>query len=136
MITDRRTDLYSLTEQQFRTLELLCEHLVPGSGPAGPAVYIDSVACEWSVEQTDALRRCLDGVTEGLHRGESIAQAIPGSHYGRLRELVIEAYYSDFKQPGYSGPGAWVATGFISAPMAQRAKKDWSFLRCFQSTGE
>ena len=44
-----------------------------------------------------------------------------------VRALACEAFYSDFVAPGSAGPGAWEEIDF-SFPLADRVKKDWSYL--------
>ncbi|AYY15001.1 hypothetical protein EF847_22210 [Actinobacteria bacterium YIM 96077] len=121
---------------QRHVAEQLCEAIVPGSSPAGPAVYLDSVAADMPDEQRAALLGCLDDVGTVLGTGGSWEDVAARDHFGWLRALCIEAYYSDFRQPGYTGPGAWSVIGFTSAPMAAMAKQDWSYLRCFREEGE
>jgi hypothetical protein len=127
-----QTPRYGLSGPQFDTLQQVCEYVVPGSAPAGPAVYLDSLVADWPAGQRESLHAVLDEVG-ALLAGGAGWDAITGKPYfGWLRALAIEAYYSDFRQPGYDGPGAWVATGFLSTPMAARAVQDWSFLRCYR----
>lgn len=127
--------LYGLGREQFSTLEQICEYVIPGSGPTGPAVYLDSLVADMDAAQGDALRGCIDEVAGLLAAGSTWADVAGKPYFSWLRALAIEAYYSDFRQPGYDGPGAWAATDFISTPMAARAKQDWSFLRCYQQEG-
>lgn len=124
--------LYGLTAQRFHTAEQVCEYVVPGSRPAGPAVYLDSVVADWPAGQREALEGVLDEVAGLLADGVDWQDIAAKPYFSWLRALAIEAYYSDFRQPGYDGPGAWVATDFISTPMAARSTQDWSFLRCYQ----
>jgi hypothetical protein len=123
---------YGLSEEQFGILEQICEYVVPGSTPAGPAVYLDSLIADWPAEQRGALHGVVDEVRTTLAAGAGWPAIAATPYFGWLRALAIEAYYSDFRQPGYGGPGAWAATDFISTPMAARAVQDWSFLRCYQ----
>lgn len=123
---------YGLSEEQFETLQQLCEYVVPGSTPAGPTVYLDSLIADWPERQRDALHAVLEEIRTLLAAGADWAEITAKPYFSWLRALAIEAYYSDFRQPGYEGPGAWVATDFISTPMAARAVQDWSFLRCYQ----
>ncbi|WP_340541081.1 hypothetical protein [Nocardioides sp. GXZ039] len=122
--------LFSFNPEQFEVLEGICEFVVPGSAPAGPAVYIDSMAADLAAEPREALCAILDEARESQLGGGSWQELATRPWFGWLRALAIEAYYSDFRQPGYEGPGAWDAIAFTSAPMAARAKQDWTFLRC------
>lgn len=129
-LTPRR---YCLDKMQWRTVESLCEAVVPGSAAAGPVVYLDSVAADMPAPQRSPLLEVLDDAGAVLAAGGSWADVASRPYFGWLRALAIEAYYSDFRQPGYTGPGAWAVTGFDSAPMAARAKQDWTYLRCFRT---
>ncbi len=121
------------TEEQGRTVEALCEAVVPGSALAGPALYLDSVSTDMPPPQLEALLACIDDVSGALAAGGTWDDVAARPYFGWLRALSIEAYYSDFRQPGYTGPGAWDTIGFSAAPMAARAKQDWTFLRLFTS---
>lgn len=128
--------LYGLSPQRFGTVEQICEYVVPGSAAVGPAVYLDSLVADWPDGQRQALEAVLDEVGALLADGSGWPAVTAKPYFAWLRALAIEAYYSDFRQPGYDGPGAWDATDFISTPMAARAKQDWSFLRCYQQKGD
>lgn len=121
---------YSLTEEQLRTLEQICEWIVPGSAPAGPAIYLDSSIANMGEAERDRIRAFLDAAAAAIAAGAAWQDLADRPDAVGLRELAIEAYYGDFRQPGYEGPGAWRRIGFDSAPMAARTKKDWSFLAC------
>jgi hypothetical protein len=82
-------------------------------------------------EQQARLLGLLDEAWQVLAAGADWNHIARQPHFDFLRALAIEAYYSDFRQPGYQGPGAWRTIHFDSAPMAARAMQDWSFLRCF-----
>lgn len=123
--------LYFLDESQFDLLERLCDMVVPGSRAAGPAVYIDSVLADMPEAQAKSFVSAMVDVGQHLDAGGPSTDLTRLTTFGALRGLVIEAYYSDFRRPGYDGPGAWAQIGFTSAPMAARAKQDWTFLRCY-----
>lgn len=122
---------FSFTEDQAATAAAVCEAVVPGSAAAGPAVYLDSLLATWPAEQRTQVLELLDAVDRLRSDGQSWEQVSTQPFFGFLRALAIEAYYSDFRQPGYTGPSAWDAIGFRSAPMAARAVQDWSFLPCY-----
>ena len=124
------THWFCFTAEQGATAQSLCEAVMPGSAPAGPAVYLDSVAVDMPTPLRDLLLGFLDAASEALAEGKTWKELAQEPYFGFLRAQAIEAYYSDFRQPGYTGPGAWDAVGFRSAPLAARAKQDWSFLRC------
>jgi hypothetical protein len=52
-------------------------------------------------------------------------------YFPRLRLKAIEAYFCDFRKPGYTGPSAWDDIDYKSAPWAARARQDWTFLKCY-----
>ena len=95
-------------------VERLCELIVPGSGRAGPVVYVDAVLAEMPPPVREQ-------GTEALAEHERTDE-------GELRRaLAVEAFYSDFVAPGAEGPGAWAAIDF-NTPLARRLAKDWSYL--------
>ncbi len=125
---------YCFTPEQAETARQLCEAVVPGSAAVGPAVYLDSDMAD----QPDGVRQvfldALDAARVTLEAGGGWAQVAREPAFDLLRAKAIEAYYSDFRRPGYDGPSAWDDIDFKSAPWAERAKQDWSFLRCYGRT--
>jgi len=124
--------LFALNEEQARVLDAVCEAVVPGSRPVAPVVYIDSVAAEMPPPQREALLGAISSLEPVLSAGEVYldeAQFTPAFQW--VRALALEAYYSDFRPPGYAGPTAWDEIDFNS-PLARRLDKDWSFLRCYR----
>jgi hypothetical protein len=123
---------FSLNPQQVQIVSAVCEAVIPGSAATGPMVYIDSVAADFPPPQKAAFLASVDELAPVLTGGTAYLETVQfGGGFQWLRALAIEAYYSDFGQPGYTGPTAWKAIDFNS-PEALRLKKDWSFLRCFQ----
>ncbi len=119
-------------DEQEEIVRALCEALVPGSAAVGPAVYVDSVAAEMPAEERSALLRAVAALEPVRSRGaEFLAEVRDSPEFAQLRALAIDAYYSDFTEPGYEGPSAWDAIDFNS-PQARRLRKDWSFLRCYR----
>ena len=49
------------------------------------------------------------------------------AEFAFVRALAIEAYYSDFVEPGRDAEGAWAEIDF-DPPAARRLRKDWSWL--------
>lgn len=105
--------------------------MVPGSSAVGPEVYLDSDAADQPEGLRQLIQESLDASQAILDSGGTWEQVAREPFFGLLRAKAIEAYYSDFRQPGYDGPSAWDEIDFTSAPWAARAKQDWSFLRCF-----
>jgi hypothetical protein len=58
---------------------------------------------------------------------DALAQHERTPEFGFVRALAIEAYYSDFVEPGRDATGAWAEIDFNS-PLATRLAKDWSYL--------
>lgn len=125
---------FCFTPEQAETARQLCEAVIPGSGAVGPEVYLDSDAADQPEPLRQALLEALDGARAILEGGGSWEQVAREPAFDLLRAKAIEAYYSDFKRPGYDGPSAWDDLDFKSAPWAERAKQDWSFLRCYGRT--
>lgn len=123
--------LYSLTAKQFETAAQLCEAIVPGSEHVGPAVYLDSIIADMDEAQQTFFLNALNDVSTVLAAGDDWTKIANEAYFAPLRALAIEAYFSDFRQPGYDGPSAWDDIGYKSAPWANRAKQDWSFLKCY-----
>ena len=126
---------FSLNPQQVQIVSAVCEAVVPGSAATGPVVYIDSVVAGMPPPQKAAFLASVDELEGVLTGGIPFLESVQfGGAFQWLRAMAIEAYYSDFGQPGYNGPTAWKDIDFNS-PEALRLKKDWSFLRCFQGGG-
>ena len=116
-----------LDEERAAVLEALCELIVPGSARVGPVTYIDAHLAglpepvrAHAVESIDAL---------APHSGSTEALAAAGitPDFMFIRALAIEAFYSDFVEPGRDADGAWKEIDFNS-PLATRLAKDWSYL--------
>ncbi|MCW3007559.1 MAG: hypothetical protein JWP17_2185 [Solirubrobacterales bacterium] len=118
-----------MDETTTRTLQLLCEAIVPGSARVRPVAYVEAV-----IDAMDAPSRAMT-----LEAIAGLAQAAPGGAdalaphamtpgFQLVRALAIEAFYSDFVAPGAPGPGAYAEIGFDASPLAARVKKDWSYL--------
>ncbi len=50
-----------------------------------------------------------------------------------LRSLVLESYYSDYRDPSYNGVTAWGAIKFEGKRISG-IKKDWSFLKIWHDS--
>ena len=120
--------MFFFSDEEAAVLEGVCEAVVPGSAPVGPVTYIDSVALELPPPLQEAVRGAIAELAPAL-REQRLDEAQFGPGFQLLRALAIEAYYSDFAEPGYDGPTAWDAIDFSSS-QARRLRKDWSFLRC------
>jgi hypothetical protein len=116
------SDLRVLDAAAARTVEAVCDAIVPGSARVRPAVYLDAVLAR------------MDEGTRGaaLAAFASVADGELDDHLGTpdflwVRALAIEAFYSDFVAPGVDATGAWEEIDFNS-PLATRLAKDWSFM--------
>jgi len=125
-------ELLCFTAREAQVLDEVCEAVVPGSRAAGPVLYLDSVAFDLPEPVRNGLRSALEKVAVARENGASFDEIAGFGEFGLLRALAIEAYYSDFRQPGYVGPSAWDVTGYRAAPTALLTKQDWSFLACFR----
>jgi hypothetical protein len=120
--------LLTLDARRAEAVEALCELVVPGSGRAGPVVYVDAVLAAMPAEVREGALSAIDALAEAAVSGaEALAEHERTPEFAFVRALAIEAYYSDFVAPGSEGPGAWAEIDFNS-PLATRLDKDWSYL--------
>ena len=109
-------------------VERLCELIVPGSGRAGPVVYVDAVLAEMPPPVREQALEAIDKLAPAAEQGtEALAEHERTPEFALVRALAIEAYYSDFVAPGRDAPGAYADIDFNS-PLATRIRKDWSFM--------
>jgi hypothetical protein len=117
-----------LDDRRARSVELLCELIVPGCGRVGPVVYVDALLDGMPPEVRDGALASIDALAPAAEGGaEALAAHERTPEFAFVRALAIEAYYSDFVAPGMEGPGAWTEIDFNS-PLATRLAKDWSWL--------
>ena len=122
------TDLKTLDPGRAAAVERLCELIVPGSGRAGPVVYVDAVLAEMPPPVREQALEAIDKLAPAAEQGtEALAEHARTPEFAFVRALAVEAYYSDFVAPGAEGPGAWAEIDFNS-PLARRLAKDWSYL--------
>ena len=118
----------ALDEARARTVEALCEAIVPGSGRVRPAVYIDAVLARIDEGGRAAAIAAIDSLADVAEGGaEALGPRAGTPEFMTVRALAIEAFYSDFVAPGAEGPGAWEEIDF-NTPLATRLDKDWSYL--------
>ena len=115
-------DLRVLDAETARTVERVCDALVPGSARVRPAVYIDGLLAQMDDGPRAAALAAFATVAEG-----EIGEAAGTPEFLHVRALAIEAFYSDFVAPGVDAAGAWTEIDFNS-PLATRLAKDWSYL--------
>jgi hypothetical protein len=114
-----------LDEQRAAAMEALCELIVPGSSRVGPVVYIDALLAGMPQPVLDHALESIDALSPPT--AETLAERERTPEFALVRALAIEAYYSDFVEPGRDVPGAWAEIDF-NPPAAQRLRKDWSYL--------
>jgi hypothetical protein len=115
-------DLRVLDEQTARSVEAVCDAIVPGSARVRPAVYLDAVLARMDDGTRGAALAAFASVAEG-----EIADHLGTPDFLWVRALAIEAFYSDFVAPGVDAAGAWDEIDF-NTPQATRLAKDWSYL--------
>jgi hypothetical protein len=120
--------LRSLDARRAEAVEKLCELIVPGSGRVGPVVYVDALLTAMPPPVRDGALAAIDALAPAAAEGaEALAEHERTAEFGFVRALAIEAYYSDFVEPGRDATGAWEEIDFNS-PLATRLKKDWAWL--------
>jgi hypothetical protein len=120
--------LRTLDADRAAALELLCELIVPGSSRVGPVVYVDALLTEMPPPVREGALAAIDALAPAAAEGaDALAQHERTPEFGFVRALAIEAYYSDFVEPGRDATGAWAEIDFNS-PLATRLAKDWSYL--------
>ena len=115
-------DLQVLDAETARTVERVCEAIVPGSARVRPVVYVDALLAGMDEGTRGAAISAFAQVAEG-----DVAAHVGTPEFGWVRALAIEAFYSDFVAPGVDAQGAWDEIDF-NTPLATRLKKDWSYL--------
>ena len=120
--------LRTLDAGQTEALERLCEAIVPGSTRVGPAVYIDAQLAAMPEEVRAAAIAAIERLGESARGGAAaLAEHALTPDFQWLRALAVEAFYSDFVEPGRAASGAWDEIDF-HPPAAAALHKDWSYL--------
>lgn len=120
--------LRTLDAGRAEALEVLCELIVPGSSRVGPVVYVDALLTAMPPAVRDGALASIDALAPAAAEGAAaLAEHVNTPEFGFVRALAIEAYYSDFVEPGRDATGAWAEIDFNS-PLATRLAKDWSYL--------
>jgi hypothetical protein len=114
-------DLKVLDGNAARSVELVCEAIVPGSARVQPVVYVDALLAQMDDGTRGAALAAFAAVAD------SLPDPPPSPDFFWVRALAIEAFYSDFVAPGVEAEGAWAEIDF-STPLATRLAKDWSYL--------
>jgi hypothetical protein len=114
-------ELQVLDAETARSVEEVCEAIVPGSARVRPSVYVDALLARMDSGARDAALAAFAKV------GADVAGNAGTPDFMLVRALAIEAFYSDFVAPGVDTEGAWAEIDFNS-PLATRLVKDWSYL--------
>ena len=114
--------LQVLDADAARTVEGVCDTIVPGSARVRPAVYVDALMAQMD----EGTRAAALAAFVAMATGE-IEEQVGTREFAWVRALAIEAFYSDFVAPGVDASGAWAEIDF-NTPLATRLAKDWSFL--------
>ncbi len=114
--------LQVLDADTARTVEGVCDTIVPGSARVRPAVYVDALLAQMDEGTRAAALAAFATVATG-----EIEEQVGTPEFAWVRALAIEAFYSDFVAPGVDATGAWAEIDF-NTPLATRLAKDWSFL--------
>jgi hypothetical protein len=115
-------DLQVLDAETARTVERVCDAIVPGSARVHPAVYVDALLARMEEGPRAAVLAAFAFVAGG-----EIGERVGTPEFLHVRALAIEAFYSDFVAPGVAATGAWAEIDF-NTPLATRLAKDWSYL--------
>jgi len=115
-------DLHVLDVETARTVEAVCDAIVPGSARVRPAVYVDALLARMEQAPRAAVLAAFEFLADG-----DIGEHVGTPEFLQVRALAIEAFYSDFVAPGVDAIGAWAEIDFNS-PLATRLAKDWSYL--------
>jgi hypothetical protein len=120
--------LQALDERGAEAMERLCELIVPGSSRVGPVAYVDALIAGMPPPVRDWALGAIRTLAPAAERGaDALAEHERTAEFGLVRALAIEAYYSDFVEPGRDATGAWTEIDF-NTPLATRLRKDWSWL--------
>jgi hypothetical protein len=149
---------YFLSDEEYRFFEVLCETIVPegadskkepGALTVGGMHYIDSSLSDFPKERQDYFREavrllnelCIERFSNEFSelRREQRDEALKGfysNHLTRekmfdLRSIVLEAFYSDYRDPEYAGTTAWEFVDFGGKRISD-VKKDWRFIRIWK----
>jgi len=114
-----------LDEPRAAALEALCDLIVPGSARVGPVIYIDALLARMPEPVRDGALASIDALTPPT--AETLVAKERTPEFAFVRALAIEAFYSDFVEPGRDVAGAWAEIDF-DPPAARRLRKDWSYL--------
>jgi hypothetical protein len=122
------TEMQTLAPEQAEAVEVLCELIVPGSRRTGAVVYVDALLAGMPPPVRDWALGAIQTLAPAAARGaEALAEHERTPEFGLVRALAIEAYYSDFVEPGRDTTGAWKEIDF-NTPLATRLQKEWSWL--------
>ena len=112
----------TLDDTRAEKLVVLCEAIVPGSSRVGPVVYIAALLAGMPPPVRDGALASIDALDP-----DRLGEQERTPEFAFVRALAIEAFYSDFVEPGRDVESAWTEIDF-APPAAERLHKDWSWL--------
>lgn len=151
-------EIYFLSEDECKFFEALCETIVPeGPDPAtdpgaltiGAISYIDSLLYDLPKNSQQHFREAIKLLDKDCKNkfSKNFAEIKPEQRDSALRDfyfnsktremmfdlrsLVLEGFYSDYRDPSYSGVTAWEYIEFGGKRISD-IKKDWSFLKAWK----
>ncbi len=151
-------EYYFLSEKERHFFEALCEAIVPegedsakdpGALTVGGLSYIDSSLCDMTPERQKYFRQSIYSVDvlsnsffsknfydlDPIQRNQVLKELYLNPKTREqmfdLRSIVLEAFYSDFHVPNYTGMTAWQYVDFGGKRISD-VKKDWTFLRIWK----
>jgi hypothetical protein len=117
-----------LDDSQAQLVRSLCELVVPGCERVGAEVYVDALLAKMPEADRGGLIACFEALADCVDGGEeALRERQFTPEFGAVRAIACEAFYSDFVAPGLNAPGAYEEIDF-RFPLADRVKKDWSYL--------
>jgi hypothetical protein len=150
---------YALSMEQYNMLVCFAEAVVPplgsmapGAKEIGTANYVDSKLLTMGKDQLNLVVATLSSIDQyarktygndfcsiGLKdRADVIRRFLVEKEFFKatffLRALVLEGFYTDYRDPWYKGKTVWEAVGFGGKRVSD-VQKDWSFLKVYQEFG-
>jgi hypothetical protein len=94
----------------------------------GAEVYIDALLARMPDDARAGVIACFQALSDCVEGGEeALRERQFTAEFGAVRAFACEAFYSDFVAPGADAAGAYEEIDF-RFPLADRVKKDWSYL--------
>jgi len=149
---------YALTLEEYEAVGALAEVIIPsgddpsvepGANEVGVKSFFDSTFYEMPESQQTRIRGAL-GLIEAMSRDmfdgrrfrdlsfaerdrvlkDMLSKGDSKQLFVELRAICVSGFYSDYRDPGYAGMGAWEWMDY-GGKRITGIKKDWSFLRVY-----